>query len=86
MTNHWRYGLLEIGAEPIAGGDVRLRRGGRIFAATWRVEQGDLVLSTAWGSRREMAGRRRDMSLRAGVLLGQIVEAWITAPRPIRLR
>jgi len=86
MTNHWRLGLLEAGAEGIARGDVRFQREGRVFAATWTVEQGDMVLSTAWGSRRELAGQREDMSLQAGVLLGQIVEAWITAPRPIRLR
>ena len=86
MTYHWHFGLLDAGAEGIAHCDVRILRDGRIYAATWRVEQGDLVVSTAWGSRREMIVRREDLSLRASVLLRQIVEAWIAAPRPIRLR
>lgn len=55
--------------------DVQIMRGGRTYTASWHVEDGKLLVSSAYGSRVEPVGRRRDLAGRATVLLGEIVEA-----------
>jgi len=67
--------LSKNGVTPIRPKDVRIIRGGQRWTASWHVEDGELMVWSAWGSRREPVARDADLGSRAQVLLGEIVDA-----------
>lgn len=54
--------------------DVRVVRDGQRFTASWHVEDGKLLVWSAWGSRSEPVGKTTGLAARATVLLGEIID------------
>lgn len=72
MSN-W-FGTPKRGASRISPKDVRIIRGGQRFTASYHIDDGQLHVWSAWGSRTEPVGRTKDFKARAEVLLGEIVD------------
>jgi hypothetical protein len=56
-------------------GDVSVMREGRRWKGGYSVKDGGLLVSSAWGSRSEVANRTGGVSEQATKILGQIVDA-----------
>lgn len=72
MANH--FGMPARGAKRQSIRDVRIVRDGQRWTASWHVDDGRLVVWSAWGSRSEAAGNTKDLAARATALLGEIVD------------
>ena len=55
MTQRWTLGRARKGRPITAYRDARISRGGQRWTGNWHVEDGRLVLSSAWGSSSEPA-------------------------------
>ena len=73
MANH--FGMLAKGTPLVSYRDVRVTRGGKTWTASWHVDEGKLFVSSAYGSRTEPVGRRKNLGDRAEQILGEIIEA-----------
>ena len=71
MNNH--FGMPARGAKRQSIRDVKIIRDGQQWTASWHVEDGELLVWSAWGSRTEPAAGTTDFAARATALLGEIV-------------
>jgi hypothetical protein len=71
MSN-W-FGTPKPGQPHVSYRDVRIQHAGKRWTATWHVEGGHLIVSSAWGSASEPIRDYTDPSSRAAELLHAIV-------------
>lgn len=62
------------GSVPIERHKVMVHRGGRDWNGSWEVEDGRLIVSSAYGSRSEPAGAPEERPARAEALLRDILD------------
>lgn len=67
-------------ADRVRRESVRVIRGDERWTGSWTVENGDLLVVSAYGSRTAPAGSSRDRAARAEAMLGEIVDARRVAP------
>lgn len=53
MARSWNFGRPKKGAPIVAYRDVRLQHAGKVWTASYHVDDSRLVISSAWGSRSE---------------------------------
>lgn len=61
------------GSERIVRHPISVTLGDRAWSGSWEIEDGRLIVSSAYGSRAEPIGRRKNLEPRAMALLGEIV-------------
>lgn len=74
MARNWNFGTPRRGEAHAPIRDVRVKRNGRTWTASYHVEGGKLQVWGAWGSRSEPVGRTRDLAKRATSLLVEILD------------
>jgi hypothetical protein len=72
MANH--FGSPVRGAKRQSIRDVRIVKDGQRWTASWHVEEGNLLVWSAWGSKSEPVGKTTELAARATVLLGEIID------------
>jgi hypothetical protein len=83
MSERWNFGRARKGRPVIAYRDAGITSRGRRWTGTWHVENGELVLSSAWGSRSAPAAPDESteaLAARARVMLEQMIETRDAAP------
>jgi hypothetical protein len=71
MNNH--FGMPARGAKRQSTSDLKIVQDGQQWTASWHVEDGELLVWSAWGSRTEPASATTDFAARATALLGEII-------------
>jgi hypothetical protein len=82
MARPWNFGTPKKGEPRIAYRDVRVERGGRAWSASYHIDDGRLVLSSAWGSTSAPAASPATIPTQAQVLLGAMIDARLKGARP----
>lgn len=61
---------------------IRITYGGRAYSGSWREEDGVVIVSSAYGSRRERIGRFAPET-KAALVLEDLVHEWLSASDPL---